>query len=241
MGARHGSVRAATLAACLVAAAATAETLPLPDKLISLDSDLGAQVFLDSTARQAYWPLSIQFVTQKNQAYCGVATLVMVLNALGVRAPATPGIEPFTTFTKDNVLNERTERVLPQAVLLKKGMTLDQIGELLETYAVASQVHHADRSSVEHFRTSASRHLGARGRYVIVNYLRRSLGQELGGHISPLAAYDAISDRFLVLDVSRYKYPPVWVKTADIYAAMDTVDADNEGRHRGFVLIGTKP
>jgi hypothetical protein len=44
---------------------------------------------------------------------------------------------------------------------------------------------------------------------VIVNYLRKAIGQEKGGHISPLAAYDAETDRFLILDVSRYKYPPV--------------------------------
>jgi Phytochelatin synthase len=36
----------------------------------------------------------------------------------------------------------------------------------------------------------------------------RAIGQEQGGHISPLAAYDAETDRFLILDVSRYKYPP---------------------------------
>jgi hypothetical protein len=34
---------------------------------------------------------------------------------------------------------------------------------------------------------------------VIVNYLRMALGQERGGHISPLAAYDAETDRFLAL------------------------------------------
>jgi hypothetical protein len=35
---------------------------------------------------------------------------------------------------------------------------------------------------------------------VIVNYLRNAIGQEWGGHISPLAAYDADTDRFLILD-----------------------------------------
>ena len=73
--------------------------------------------------------------------------------------------------------------------------------------------------------------------YVIVNYLRRTIGQERGGHISPLAAYDAETDRFLVLDVSRYKYPPVWVKAEDLFAAMNTPDSDNENRTRGYVLV----
>ena len=44
---------------------------------------------------------------------------------------------------------------------------------------------------------------------MIANYLRKAIGQEKGGHISPLAAYDAETIAS-ILDVSRYKYPPVW-------------------------------
>lgn len=72
---------------------------------------------------------------------------------------------------------------------------------------------------------------------MIINYLRKALGQERGGHISPLAAYDAETDRFLILDVSRYKYPPVWATAADVFAAMDTTDSDNQNRTRGYVLV----
>ena len=110
---------------------AAADTLPLPELLIALDSDRGERLLLESEAIAAYWPLSMQFVTQKTQTYCGVATLVMVLNALAVPAPTTPEIEPFRTFTQDNVLNDRTEQILPKEILAKQGMTLDQFGELL--------------------------------------------------------------------------------------------------------------
>lgn len=234
-------LRFALVSACLAALAATAQTLPLPANLISLGDEAGGQLLVQSSARQAYWPLSIQFVTQKNQAYCGVASMVMVLNALAVRAPATPGIEPFKTFTQDNVLNEDTERILPVTVLMKQGMTLDQLGQLLGSHGVRTQVFHVDERSLDHFRAMAANALGTPNQHVVVNYLRRALGQELGGHISPLAAFDAKSDRFLVLDVSRYKYPPVWVKTADLYAAMNTSDADNQNRRRGFVLVQVEP
>ena len=161
----------------------------------------------------------------------------MVLNALDVPAPATAGIEPFTAFTQDNFFNERTEQILPRDVLGKKGMTLDQIGRLLGVYSVKSDVRHAGDGSLDEFRSLAIRYLDTPDRYVIVNYLRRAMGQDSGGHISPLAAYDADTDRFLILDVSRYKYPPVWVKAADLFAAMNTADADNEGRTRGYVLV----
>ncbi|PVE20365.1 glutathione gamma-glutamylcysteinyltransferase [Microvirga sp. KLBC 81] len=230
-------LKIAGLAICLVGGGVSAQTLPLPEPLISLNSERGAHLLLESEANRAYWPLSIQFVTQKNQAYCGVASLVMVLNALGVPAPSTPEFEPFKTFTQDNVLNDETEQILPKAVLARIGMTLDQIGAILTSYAVEADVRHAADMSLDEFRKLAVDALSTPNRYVIVNYLRRSIGQERGGHISPLAAYDADTDRFLILDVSRYKYPPVWVRADDLYAAMNTPDPDNENRTRGFVLV----
>jgi hypothetical protein len=223
----------------LPTANAAAKTLPLPGNLISANSEQGEQLLLDSEARQAYWQLSIQFVTQKNKAYCGIASIVMVLNALGVEAPPTPEFAPYNTFTQDNVLNEATEKVLPQAVLMKEGMALDRIGRLLEVYSAKVDVRHAADSSTDDFRHTARDYLSKLDHYVIVNYLRRVIGQEQGGHISPLAAYDADTDRFLILDVSRYKYPPVWVKTSELFDAMNTVDPDTQ-RTRGFVLISSR-
>jgi hypothetical protein len=223
-------IRVITVSLLLMAGPAVADTLPLPSNLIDLSSEQGEHLLLDAEARAAYWPLSAQFVTQKNQAYCGVASLIMVMNALRVPAPSTPEFEPYKTFTQDNFLNDQTEKILPREVLVKMGMTLDQIGSLAETYPVKAEVRHAGDSSVDEFRSLASGHLGQKDHYVIVNYLRRAIGQERGGHISPLAAYDADTDRFLVLDVSRYKYPPVWVSTADLFAAMNTPDSDNENR-----------
>ena len=232
---------AVALVASAALAFASADTLPLPPNLIGLASPAGTQLLAGSTAREAYWPLSLQFVTQQNQAFCGVATLVMVLNALDVPAPATPEIAPFKTFTQGNVLNESTEKILPRTVLEQQGMTLDQFAQLLTSFGVTAEAFHADQRSLKDFRMAAARELGTPNRYVVVNYLRSAIGQERGGHISPLAAYDEGTDRFLVLDVSRYKYPPVWVTAAELYAAMDTVDADNQGRRRGFVFIRRGP
>jgi Phytochelatin synthase len=128
---------------CLLAVSARAQTLPLPDNLIDMRSDRGEQLLRGSDALEAFVPLSINFVTQKNQAFCGVASIVMVLNALQLPAPAVPEYDPYRTFTQDNFLNEKTETILPQDVLAKLGMTLDQLGELLATQPVEVQLHHA--------------------------------------------------------------------------------------------------
>jgi hypothetical protein len=97
-------------------------------------------------------------------------------------------------------------------------------------------VHRAVASSIEDFRARASDYLDRDGHYVIVNYSRSGLEQEGRGHISPLAAYDADTDRFLILDVSRYKYPPVWVETAQLFDAMAR-SIDDPVSGRGFVLV----
>jgi Phytochelatin synthase len=232
-------IACATLILGLCVAGANADTLPLPDSLTGFSTHDGEVDFADSAAREAFFPLASNFVTQKTQSYCGVASIVMVLNALGVPAPAVPEYEPYRTFTQDNVLDQRTDAVLPRETLAKQGMTLDQIGGILATEPVKAEVHHASDSSVDEFRKLAGAYLGAPGHFVIVNYLRKALGEQIGGHISPLAAYDAKADRFLILDVARYKYPPVWVKTADIFAAMNTPDAANGDKTRGFVLVTT--
>jgi hypothetical protein len=231
---------AALFAFCVNTGQLFAQTLSLPDNLIDFNSKQGSQIFLHSEALQSYWPLSIHFETQKNQAFCGVASIVMVLNALGIPAPTTPEIEPYKTFTQENVFNARSEAVLPEKVLLEKGMTLDQIGAFVTTYPVEAQVVHAADTTVDSFRATARKYLESAGHYVIINYLRKSIGQERGGHISPLAAYDADTDRFLILDVSRYKYPPVWVSASELFQAMNTPDSDNQNRTRGFVLIRGK-
>jgi hypothetical protein len=221
----------------LFTAVAQAQTLPLPDNLIDLRSHQGEDLLRESDAYEAFVPLSVNFVTQENQAFCGMASIVMVLNAMQLPAPSVPAYDPYHTFTQDNFLNEKTEAILPREVLSNQGMTLDQIGALLATQPVKVEVHHAADSNLDAFRKVARDYLGAEGRFVIVNYLRKAIGQEKGGHISPLAAYDAETDRFLILDVSRYKYPPVWVMASQLFDAMNTTDSDNQNKTRGFVLV----
>jgi len=231
------SVRLLALALCLIATGARAETLPLPGNLTDLSSEEGERFFLESGAAATYFPIADNFVTQKTQAYCGVASIVMVLNATGVPAPSSPEYQPYRIFTQDNVLDEQTETILPRAVLARQGMTLDQIGALLALHPVTVEVHHAADAGLDTFRAAARDYLAAKDHFVLVNFLRKVIGEQSGGHISPLAAYDAKTDRFLILDVARYKYPPVWVKASELFDAMNTVDSSNDNKTRGYVLI----
>jgi hypothetical protein len=238
---RFSMLRVAPLVLMLWCGPVSAETLPLPDGLVGAATDDGEALLVGAEAREAYFPLVDQFVTQKNQAYCGVASMVMVLNAAGVPAPPVPEYEPYHVFTQDNLLDERTDVIVSRETILKQGMTLDQLGGVLATRPLAVTVKHAGDNSLDAFRAAARDYLATPGQFVIVNYLRKAIRQEVGGHISPLAAYDADTDRFLILDVARYKYPPVWVQAAELFAAMNTPDADNGDRTRGYVLISRRP
>src|SRR5215467_2916287 len=105
---------------CLLGAPAAADTLPLPQNLVDFTSEEGANLLIQAEARAAFWPLAAQFVTQENQAYCGVASLVMVLNALPIPVPENTKTSPYTAFTQGNFLNDATEKILPRAALLKQ-------------------------------------------------------------------------------------------------------------------------
>jgi hypothetical protein len=219
---------------------AHAETLPVPANLIASSSPEGQALLLGADSRDAYFTLADNFVTQKTQSFCGVASMVMLFNAMQLPAPDVPEYAPYKTFTQDNVLNASTEAILPQDVILKQGITLDQMGALLAVQPVVASVRHASDSSVDAFRTEAASYLGRPGHFVLVNYFRNALGQQKGGHFSPLAAYDRETDRFMILDVARYKYPPVWVKSEELFVAMNTKDSDNQDKSRGYILISQK-
>ncbi len=217
-----------------------AQTLSLPETLVAASSDQGEALLIDADAREAYFPLVNSFVTQQNQAFCGVASTVMVLNAMELPAPVVPAYDPYRTFTQDNVLTPETEKIIPLETIKKQGITVDQLAGLVGTYPVIVKLTHAADSTIDKFRTEARAALATPGHFVIINYLRKAIGQEKGGHISPLAAYDAETDRFLILDVARYKYPPVWVKAPDLFGAMNTTDSDNDNKTRGYLIVAKK-
>jgi hypothetical protein len=227
-------------ALCLLAGAslAHAETLPLPADLIALDSPEGEALLIGAEARADFFPLSMHFTTQVHPAFCGPASIAMVLNALGVERPPSDMTIGLGMFDQENVFDAKTEAVKPKAEVLTNGMTIDELGALLGAHGLDAEVIHASDSDLDTFRKTTIAELDEDDHFVLVNYLRKAIGQEAGGHISPLAAYDQDTDRFLILDVSRYKYPPVWVEAAALFSAMDTPDSDNNDRSRGYVIVG---
>ncbi len=205
--------------------------LPLPDSLIAADSSAGQKLFVSSQFTADYDDLTSHFVAQSRPAFCGVASSVVVLNALRHSAPQVNQ----STFFDDAV-----SRVRGMLAVSFGGMTLAQLRDLLQAHGVDATLTYASDTTLDAFRALAQENLKAHGDFVLVNYQRGKIGQRETGHISPLAAYHAASDRFLILDVAAYKYPPVWVSAQALWEAMNAVD-NASGRTRGFVVVKPLP
>ncbi len=204
---------------------------------IPLAEPAGIDLLIGSRERADYGPLAEQFLSQANLAYCGVASAVMVLNSLAVPAPAVAGYGPYRFWTQSNVFDPPASRafVRPERVA-REGMTLAQLHGLLASHGLVVERHHGERLSLEQFRALLRRNLGDPGDRLLVNYDRKALGQTGGGHIAPIAAFQAASDRVLILDVARYRYPSVWVPVVDLWQAIRTVDRSS-GRSRGLLSV----
>lgn len=235
-GRRHVMMRWVILAVARGLLALNAAPLRAAE-LIATDQPAAAQIFARSQANAGTWKLLRFYDTQIDQAFCGVAASEIVLNSLGVPSPASPDIYPHSLFNQNNFFTEKVLKIKPEALVRRRGLQLDELDAMLATFGVKIDVYHADRiATLDEFRRVASAALGNPGERVIINYLRDALGQQGGGHFSPLAAYDAGSDRFLILDVARYKLPPVWVTAADLWGAVDTVDGDSHLK-RGLLVV----
>lgn len=208
--------------------------LPLPDHLISLASPEGIALLMRSRIVADYLRLTPHYEAQESPKFCGPATIAICLNALDLPAPdAGEAVRP--RFTQHNIFTERTQALRSRDMVAREGMGLAVLAEFVTAHGGRPEVRFAEDGSLADFRETARAVLDDAGRHLAANYSRAALGQEGRGHTSPLAAYDEESDRFLVLDTSRVRYPAVWARAEDLFGAMNTQAGRNT---RGFAIIG---
>jgi hypothetical protein len=221
------------------AASAAAGPLPVPPGFVALAQPAGQQRLMSSAYKASYWPLSQYFETQRNEAYCSVASSVMALNALGIRRPESSLYPDFPFFSQPDFFRGVDPRVASAAQVSHEGMTLDQLASALGSFPVEVQRYHAASLTLGQFRDLIRETSARQDRFALLNFRRGEIGESGGGHWSPVAAYDAASDSALLLDVARYKYPAMWVPLAKLYAGAQAVD-DVSGQSRGIVVIGRR-
>jgi hypothetical protein len=241
-------------------AAETAAPNVAPE-LVAFASDEGLARLSRADAKADFPALANQFEAQSNSAFCGPATAAIVLNAVRGRSPDLPrdrsrlraddlkyiadAFDPtIPRFTQDNVITRGLKtraQVLGEPVNINGKQVADfgyqarQFDELLRANELQTRLVIADeKTSNEEIRSALVENLKRRGDYVVVNYSRRAVGQQGGGHISPLGAYDAESDSFLVLDVNPASAGWVWMPTSTLIEGMRTFDTVE---NRGYVVV----
>ena len=220
--------------------------LPLPTGFIALNSTQGVAILSDAaTLRASYDQSVIHFVAQADQGSCFRASASMVLNALamhGVPAPIDEKYSPFPYWTQDNLVASpcASSNCTQGGDYLCRGTSMDEAARVLScAVGVSVATLHARAASFRNASDLADllhRTLGEPGAHVVANFVGKPMSMAHYGHFSPVVAYHPGRDLALVLDVSRYKFPPWWVPVSKLWLGIDTVDSGGLKR-RGVLVV----
>lgn len=201
---------------------------------INWDSPEGLSRLQRSDAKENFWKLSRFYESQIRTTYCSVATAVMALNSLSIEAPQAAFLGKYRIVTQEEFFSDSVSNVIDQKTVLERGMSLEELAAVLNTFPLNILKFKAQELAYEEIHRSLVSALRNPNQCVLALYQRRELNQEGGGHWSPIAAYDTQSDSFLIMDVARFKYPPIWVEASNLIHSMKT--ANIHGHSRGFII-----
>jgi glutathione gamma-glutamylcysteinyltransferase len=240
----------------------------LPPNLISFNSTEGKSRLLHALQTknaEAYIPLSQQFVNQMDPAFCGISTLIVVLNALAID-PNVRWRGGWRWYGDERMLLDRC--CLEEERVRREGISIEQYCGLARCQGAVPTLKRSmddgNMFSLEEFRQDIINAVcmppltdwddsvdletktddnvcnNGGGYFLVTSFARSSLGQTGDGHFSPIAAYHPPTDSCLVLDVARFKYSPFWVPVKELYDAMIPVDTVT-GKSRGWILMYPPP
>ncbi len=205
---------------------------PLPTEAIAFSSLEGRQVFAEALATgglEGYFRLAEQFHTQSDPAFCGLGSLVVALNALGID-PGRLWKGPWRWFSE-----ELLDCCVPLAEVQKRGLDVEELACLARCNGAEVELFRGDPSNLAAFRDALA--TAAKGDGVlVVSHDRSALGQSGSGHFSPVGGYHEARDLALILDVARFKYPPHWVSVERLWEATHAIDPAT-GRARGWLVL----
>lgn len=233
----------ARLGALLVACAAGASSL---EEIFFLNSSKGASLLRSASHAAPFWQLSPYFLTEL-PGQCGPTTAIMILNALraqGLEAAVSSTYsshfgnysEEYHYWDSKNLWSANKHCV--EAATTPWEGSLEQVGALMTCHGAAAKPVEANSSSLTEFRSTIKKAFEDELSFVAINFNRQTLRQRGAGHHSPIGAYDEETDRVLVLDVARYKYPPWWAALSDVFAAMQSYVPGFFSTPRGYIEVG---
>ncbi|KAM3188762.1 hypothetical protein ACQJBY_063446 [Aegilops geniculata] len=209
--------------------------LPSPPA-VEFASAEGKRLFaeaLQGGTMEGFFNLISYFQTQSEPAFCGLASLSVVLNALAID-PGRPWKGPWRWF--DESMLDCCE---PLHKVKAEGITFGKVVCLAHCAGARVQSFRADQTTIHDFRAHLTRCASSQDCHLISSYHRSPFKQTGTGHFSPIGGYHAEKDMALILDVARFKYPPHWVPLTLLWDAMNTTD-EATGLLRGFMLVSRR-
>ena len=231
----------------------------------SWNSAEGIKLLAQSSYKQDFYSLASHFQPQENPLYCGIASSVIILNALRQGSDLIPnssnkttkptefggGFVDFKTYTQDELLGKQTNAVKEKSIIdlvkkdpkLKKydpGLTLAQLSGILKKYNLDVKIFYAQKNNdkaIVKFKKILKDTLNNKNAYIIANFHGKTVGTLPGGHISPIVAYNQKANKIMILDVASHKQPWFWVDIDIFYQAMQKKDGSLP---RGFLIIKEK-
>ena len=203
--------------------------------------------FIQQAAAPDYWALMPYYVGQPNDASCSLASITMVINAMRAHQKLRAD-QPLATHA------EVIQYLKPHPWVDKvrdhgDGLTLDELQELTQRVTDAFQLGEVqvrvirlpedDGEALSQLRALLTANETSDRDFLIANFLQSILtGDPEGavGHMAPIGAYDARSQRVLIMDPDRTWYEPYWSPDTALLKALNTTDSLS-GRRRGLIRV----
>jgi len=209
---------------------------PLPDTCIDFASEDGKYLFraaLLSGYMENYFGLAAQFQTQEDPAYCGLASISVVLNSLGVD-PNRLWKGPWRWYHSDML-----DCCKPLEQVQKDGINLKELFCVSLCNNLTGVLQYASESDENIFRSEVKKVMKSNHLRLVVSYTRQVIGQTGTGHFSPIGGYHEEKDLVLIMDVARFKYSPHWIPLSLLFSAMQEIDKSS-GASRGWLTLQRK-
>jgi hypothetical protein len=233
--------------------------------VINWNSKEGVERFNRTEFKGDFFRLAHHYAPQPNPAACGQGAATIILGAIyELNNTPFPVVEEwpiaigdkkyplqYRLFNEGNFFTEATDKVLDRkAIYMKKtkkdgtfggGIDIDELQKMFKIHGVKSSLVYANKYNEEkivEFRKLVKEVVNSDKKFLVLNY-DHSYKSLMGGHYSPVAAYDEKSDSILMLDVAAHRNPWIWINLADIYHAMNTKNYAGTN-YRGYLIIDTK-
>ena len=220
-----------------------------------------------SQFKNDFYQLINFYQPQINPLYCGIASSVMVINALNygeienqitnqTKKPNGEILE-YKVLMQSNFLNDLTDKIKNRDIInFKKpanrikennkwrdvydpGLTLTELAKILEeVYKFnVTKIYLNNHDQINEFRKRLTVVLNDQNSFILANFDGKILNKTTAGHFSPIVAYNQENDEVLILDTALHRNKWFWSSLENLVKSMNTKDGDN---YRGYLIISKK-